>query len=675
MLKTTVHQISIGLVQFNANYAGQSYLPLSIGCLWSNYKTRGRWFGSFELNSILYKRQAVDECVAKLLGHKVVGFSLYTWNEQLSLAVARELKSRDSSIIIFAGGPQIPDSAKEWLIENNYIDVVIHGEGEIVFSELLDMFFECDLNLLDSRFREIAGISYFENKENSYFVSSSPRPRNRDLELSSPFLDGFFDRVIQENPEERWMALWETNRGCPFSCTFCDWGSAINAKISKFDMSRITRELLWIAQAQIEFVFICDANFGILPRDVDIAKEIARVNSEYEYPKRVSTQSTKNVTERAFEVQCLLSNAGVSNGATLSMQSIYPDTLKAIKRQNISLSKYFELQTRFKAAKVPTYVDLILGLPEETLSSFKDGVSTLLELGQHDHIQFNNLSLLPNAEMGSKEEQLLYGFEVVTCAVESLHGLSRPDPGMPPEIQKVVVGTNTLKSKDWVEARAFAWMTSFIHLNKIAQLPILLCRSISDLKYQNIISDLMDSKSPHLRELSNFFRSRAAHLQTTGEEYVSLDEYLGINWQADEYAFIDVVKKETLGSVISEVVDHLNRLTQQSNTSVDTNLIKVAFSELQEVSLNWLMLPAVTDDFDLELKTNSMDVCEKQKAGEKIELIYNTNTFKIGRTSDLDFVNLDFLDWCKKVVWYRNKRGAYNYEIDANVGLPEGHYR
>lgn len=185
----------------------------------------------------------------------------------------------------------------------------------------------------------------------------------------------------------------------------------------------------------------------------------------------------------------------------------------------------------------------------------------------------------------------------------------------------------------------------------------------------------MDSKSPHLRELSNFFRSRAAHLQTTGEEYVSLDEYLGINWQADEYAFIDVVKKETLGSVISEVVDHLNRLTQQSNTSVDTNLIKVAFSELQEVSLNWLMLPAVTDDFDLELKTNSMDVCEKQKAGEKIELIYNTNTFKIGRTSDLDFVNLDFLDWCKKVVWYRNKRGAYNYEIDANVGLPEGHYR
>lgn len=675
MIDTVAGKIPIGLVQFNANYSGQSYLPLSIGCLWSNYTTHGRWFGSFELSSILYKRQAVDECVAKLLGNKVVGFSLYAWNEQLSLAVAKQLKSKDSSIIIFAGGPQIPDSAEEWLIENNCIDVVVHGEGEIVFSELVDMFFECDFNLLDNRFREIAGISYFENKAISNFVSSPPRPRNRDLELSSPFIDGFFDRVMQENPEERWMALWETNRGCPFSCTFCDWGSAINAKISKFDMSRITLELQWIASAQIEFVFICDANFGILPRDVDIAREIVRVNSDYEYPKRVSTQSTKNVTERAFEVQCLLSNAGVSNGATLSMQSIFPDTLKAIKRQNISLSKYFELQTRFKAAKVPTYVDLILGLPEETLSSFKDGVSTLLELGQHDHIQFNNLSLLPNAEMNNKEEQLLYGFEILISAPQSLHGLSQPDTSMPLEIQKLVVGTNTLKSKDWVEARAFAWMTSFIHLNKIAQLPILLCRSISDLKYDKIISDLMNSDSTHLGELSNFFRSKATHLQTTGEEYVSLDEYLGINWQADEYAFIDMVKKETLSPLLSEVIDHLNRLTKQLNTSVDTNLIEVAFSELQEVSLNWLMLPAVTDNFYLELKTNSMEVCEKQIAGEKIELIYDSNVFKIERTSDPEFVNLDFLEWCKKVVWYRNKRGAYNYEIHANIGLPEGHYR
>ena len=97
--------------------------------------------------------------------------------------------------------------------------------------------------------------------------------RVRDLdEIPSPFLEGAFDSIMAANPSESWIGLWETNRGCPFRCTFCDWGSATAAKVTKFGEERLYREVDWFADKKIEYIFCCDANFGILKRDVDIAE-------------------------------------------------------------------------------------------------------------------------------------------------------------------------------------------------------------------------------------------------------------------------------------------------------------------------------------------------------------------------------------------------------------------
>ena len=55
---------------------------------------------------------------------------------------------------------------------------------------------------------------------------------------------------------------WETNRGCPFSCTFCDWGSATASKVYQFGMDGLHDEIGWMSRQRIGFVFCCDANFG-----------------------------------------------------------------------------------------------------------------------------------------------------------------------------------------------------------------------------------------------------------------------------------------------------------------------------------------------------------------------------------------------------------------------------
>ena len=52
---------------------------------------------------------------------------------------------------------------------------------------------------------------------------------------------------------------------------------------------------------------------------------------------------------------------------------------------------------------IKTFSDIILGLPEETYQSFTEGVGKLVSMGQHNRIQFNNLSILPNTEMGDPE--------------------------------------------------------------------------------------------------------------------------------------------------------------------------------------------------------------------------------------------------------------------------------
>ena len=48
--------------------------------------------------------------------------------------------------------------------------------------------------------------------------------------------------------------VWETNRGCPFSCTYCDWGSATASKVSRMDMDKLGKELLWFAKNKVEFI-------------------------------------------------------------------------------------------------------------------------------------------------------------------------------------------------------------------------------------------------------------------------------------------------------------------------------------------------------------------------------------------------------------------------------------
>ena len=120
--------------------------------------------------------------------------------------------------------------------------------------------------------------------------------------------------------------------------------------------------------------------------------------------------------------QKILADSGLNKGVALSMQSLDPHTLKAIKRDNISLDTYLELANRFSRDKIETFSDIILGNPEETYETLVNGVDTLINFGQHNRIQFNNLSILPNAAMGDINYQKEHGMITVTSEIINIHG-------------------------------------------------------------------------------------------------------------------------------------------------------------------------------------------------------------------------------------------------------------
>lgn len=653
--------ITVGLVQINNSFSGQNYLPYSVACLEGyvqKYTPDPRRF-SFLLP--VYKRQPIRDIVAHLLPADVVGFSTYVWNSRISLAAARRLKTAKPETVIVLGGPQVPDEAEAFLRANPFIDLVVHNEGEETF--------RCILEALPGRdWGAIDGISFID--ADGRFIKTAPRARLRDLDaVPSPFLNGVFERLMEANPNEAWIGLWETNRGCPFKCTFCDWGSSTASKVNKFEIDRLFREVEWFAEKKIEYVFVCDANFGIQKRDLDIAEHVAKIKSMTGYPHGFSVQNTKNATERAYETQKIISDAGLNKGVALSMQSLDPVTLSNIKRENISLDTYLELARRFMRDGVETYSDLIIGLPGETYESFCLGIDTLIESGQHNRIQFNNLSILPNAEMGSAEYLARFGMVTVESEIINIHGRREILDDDTPEMQQLVIATASMPHESWRRTRSFAWMTALLHFDKLLQIPLVMAHELSGARYVDMLEAFMsveESRSPTIAGIRDFFLNEALAIQNGNPEYVYSEEWLGIYWPADEYIFIKLTAENRLDAFYSEAADILLGAIASVNTMAEE-----AIRQAVLINRHLLKQPFTKGDITVDLTCDVMGFYRSILVGQPVPLALRPQRVLVERSRESWD---DFARWCREVVWWGNKKGAYLYGNRNTEPQLAGHY-
>lgn len=365
----------------------------------------------------------------------VVALTVFFWNRAQSLEMARQVKLRWPNCRVVIGGNDVSHQQEPLFAEAPWVDVLVHGEGELRFRDLLHCF------LSDGDLATIPGISY---SSGGAVVTNPDAERIVDLEqVVSPILSPVY---ADEDITGSSMIIYETNRGCPYSCAFCYWGGATNSKVRQFDLDRIFAELdrLIRLMPNDATLFISDANFGILARDRQIAEHIVALSKRYDKRLIISTNWAKNSSERIVEIASMLHTAELTGAITLSAQSFDANVLQIANRKNIKQDHYRRLLNRFRELDVPTYTDLIWGLPGETFDSYLNGIEEVLSAGGSPVIY--PLLLLNNTEYSRESFQ-----EKHVLRTRWMPG----DITNPELVADVVVGHESMTSQDWVRGMEF----------------------------------------------------------------------------------------------------------------------------------------------------------------------------------------------------------------------------
>jgi putative methyltransferase len=331
---------------------------------------------------------------------QIVGFSNYGWNDKLNQAIGGYLRAALPDALIVAGGPNVdPDPARRraFLRRHAYIDLLIVDGGEEPMAELVEWWGG-------------GGRDYGRLPGNLVWLdgdevrATGERPLTKAIrDIPSPYLGGGLDEFLARGM----IPMFETNRGCPFRCTFCAWGMASKDLVRRFDLDMALEDIAYVsARSRSRNWIFCDANFGILKRDVEIAQAIRDARERTGFPSKCHIWLAKNVTERNLEIGAILGDMTVP---VMAVQSLDEAVLANIKRDNISTDTYVEYQKRFHAQGSRTYSDLIVPLPAETRASHLAGLRSLFAFGV-DIIQNHNMRLLAGAETNSTETRRRFGF-------------------------------------------------------------------------------------------------------------------------------------------------------------------------------------------------------------------------------------------------------------------------
>jgi len=644
----------VGLVQIGEMFGDQYYFPYSIGLLQAYAQKHLKRPEDFDFLLPIYKSVKIEEAVKSLSEIDIVFFSVYIWNFQISLELAKCIKEKTKGTIIVFGGPQVPEFAegmRMFLERNPFIDIACYGEGEIPFTAILE-------NLNERFWNGVPAIG-FRNKDKNFIYNSPAGQIDNFEESPSVYLEGIFDKLIKENPEQKWAALIETNRGCPFSCSYCYWGKKTRNRVHEYKIEKVFAELDWFSANKIEFVFACDANFGILKRDVEIVKKVAENKRKTGFPKAFSIQNTKNSTEKIFVLQKTLNDSGLQKGVNLALQTLNENTLKCINRSNISMQTYKDLQNIFSRNKILTFSDMILALPGETYDTFTNGVSEVIESGQHNRIQFINLVVLENTEMARTEYQNKYGIRTTKSKMMS-HHTSLDDISEATETQYLVVETNAMPKEDWVKTRVFCWMTSLVYFNKLLQIPLMMVVKESSLRLKTLIEYFMNysNQYPEISKIVTFFANKAKDIQAGDCEYVASKEFLNVWWPADELIFIKLCYERRLETFYKEAEMAIKDFLLRHAIEFPIKLLHDSI----KLNKNIIKLPFVESDLDINLNYNIYSVFQGILNGVDVPIECKNVNLIIDRTSEKWAT---WGDWAREVVWYGSKKGAYLYNRNA----------
>ena len=391
--------LKIYLADFVHDYLPGNYIvPLNVGLLKAYLITKFQ----NKVEIILFKSPQ-KFLNALLNGTKpdIVGFSNYSWNQELNQKIIHETVKLFPNVVVCVGGPHIrtdPQGIADYLKKYFEIDYYCMFEGEVPLGNIINYFIESGKPIKKELcVKPLDGVAYVVNEKLIY-----PPITNTDKTISnipSPYLTGILDEFLES---KEWVPILETNRGCPFACTFCVWGVSALDKVRVFPIDRSFEEIEYVAKRSVSAHWIfADANFGMLQRDLEIAKKIRGVADKYKKLEMAEIWWAKNSSKNTLEISRIFGNLVNPLAAVQSMDS---NVLKIIKRDNIQFSTMTDLLDSWKKDHIKASTDVLVGLPGESLQSHLDTLRKVFEL-DFDRIDVGNIRLLPGSEMETDESR------------------------------------------------------------------------------------------------------------------------------------------------------------------------------------------------------------------------------------------------------------------------------
>ena len=622
---------NVYLAGINVAYSDRlAYLPYAAGCIKAYALSDSEIKENFDFGEILFLRERIEDAVKRIKDPFVVGFTCYVWNMEYNKALAKRIKELYPECFIVFGGHNIPFDSSV-LRDNSFVDFLIHGEGEIIFTELLKA-------LLTGEVGELQNISYRKDGE---CVTSGLTNGCFPLDsYPSPYTEGIFDKMCDDYPLIDFQATLETNRGCPYQCAFCDW--CFTEKLRYFPMEKIKAEIKWMSDRKISYCYCADSNFGISSRDIEVAQFVVDCHKENGYPGIFKPCYAKNSDENVFKIGKLLNNNGVDKGVTLAYQSINPEVLENIGRRNLDIDYYTALNARYTAEGIPTYTELILGLPGETYRSFCEGLCYLLEAGQHNSMTVYTCQVYCNAPLAQPDYRDKFG---IRWERVPLHGIHYPaNFNGVQEYYDVIVETKDMTKEEWVRANMFSvCLQAFHHLGLLRCFAVY-SRYEKGLSYYDFYNRLLDfiysDENSYLYSLFDMIREKTRDTEYSDWCYQN-DIFSKVGWYFEEGAFLDMAyNREKYLTEIKAFVDTLG---------IDEDIRESLFRYQSDI-IRYPGQETVTVESDYDFYSYFENIYEdsyKPLEKKKTRLII-----------ELEKKIYDWATYAREIIWFGKRRSA-----------------
>ena len=625
-------------VQPNTLLGNSVYFPYAVGVLASYALSFEDISSSYTLKGIIFKEDSNDDVLSSIENPSVIGFSNYFWNYEYNLEKAKLLKSRYPDCTIIFGGHQVSRDS-DFLEKYDFIDILIFGEGEIPFTAVLR-------SLADgSSLEDVPNISFRDSDKRIVVTPSKVVGADN---YPSPYLSGIFDKLLNVTDGLEFNAQLETNRGCPYHCSFCDWCD-YDLPIRQFPMERIKKDLTWISEHKISYCMCIDSNFGLFPRDEEIAEFAVELKKKNGYPDKFGACFAKDKTDRIFTINKMFNDVGMSKGVSLAFQSMSEEVLKNISRKNMNKDKLSEQLELYHKAGIPTYTELILGLPGETLESFSEGICELLERGQHDSINVFRCEVYPNSTLSDKSYMKKFGIKTAVNKLNVNHcAISNAvfSGGL-----EYITETSTMNSDELIKATVFSAIIQSIHCHGLLQCFAIYLHNQKGISYYDFYNSFLNFFEKRDGIIGSTVKRISKCIKSTAYGEVDLSyinpEFGDITWPYEEAMLLDYIYKSD--EFYTEADEFLRSFDIEEDIakelmSYQKNLIVTPFN------------PSSTAVYAYDWSSYFFNIL----SGKDAVLTKKETTLRFSSPD----VPADWQNYAKKIIWYgrRNKKTIHSVE-------------